>query len=567
MKEERLHLDQNMYNSDAEKIMRQRGIINNDETIEDVLYHTIDTLSEIDFQLGQYGNDDFRLTLTELIGKGIIVLGTPLLKNIRSSNSSAAACTVLKLPAGRHFPNNSELLQLSNLMFDDATGVGFDFSDLDHPTETLLLLNDYLNAINNDLQSQKKRPVASMATIRNDHPEVLQFIRCKRDVDFSVWRVNISVFVCEDLFRVAEQDGDWYLRNKTGETIATIKASVLLMEIADCAHYCGEPGILFKDRLDVDNPTPQWNYISTAPCAELAMAEGDACHFSYINIGKLVNGSQLDMELFIRAATCLTRLLDAATECTVRGRGDILWLVKEKRRIGVGITGFADLLMKLKINYDSDEAQQIAGQIAESLDFYTKKESVALAQARGVFPSYENSQYKNRKWLQRKLGEKALHIPRETWEILFDDILAYGIRNASTTSMPPTGTSSEIVGVSKSLEPYFSFRNVYGNTYKVFTDFFNETALEEPLGSEYAYLKEYPYIKLAGDIAPIMHIRIQSMFQSFLDDGVSKTINLSNRTSREEIYQLLFNAYNYKLKGITVFRDNCLNERKIKHAL
>lgn len=345
-------------------------------------------------------------------------------------------------------------------------------------------------------------------------------------------------------------------------------ARQVLREIANSAHYCGEPGVLFRDRSEVDNPTPGWNYVSTAPCAELAMAEGEACHFSYLNVGKLVDGNWLDLAMFETAATCITRMLDAATEFTIRGRGDLLNLVKEKRRIGVGITGFADLLINLRINYGSHRAAEIAAEIAEYLDLFTKRASVELARQRGPFPAIATSRYADEQWVRRKLRGKRPCIDEGRWSALVSDILKHGVRNSSTTSMPPSGTSSAIVGISNSLEPYLSLRDVHGALHKIFRGLDpGIVRVDSCAQSIDERLLALPFIALAKDIGPLSHLAVQAAFQSFLDDGISKTVNLPTACTVGEVYDLLFSAFRYGLKGVSVFREGCLLERNVGHAL
>ncbi|AFK57081.1 putative B12-dependent ribonucleoside-diphosphate/-triphosphate reductase (nrdJ-like) (plasmid) [Tistrella mobilis KA081020-065] len=400
-----------------------------------------------------------------------------------------------------------------------------------------------------------------MATLRDDHPRIRAFLRAKRNVDFAEWRLNISMLASDAFFQAVEVDKAWELRDCSGNVVEILSARDLLREIAVSAHYCGDPGVLFRDRLERDNPTPQWPYVSTAPCAELAMAQGDACHFSYINVSNLVRGDALDMALLGEVAALLVRMLDAVTEVTVRGRSDALPLVAQKRRIGIGITGFADLLLHLHLPYDSHATAILAAEIAEVLDFHTKRASVALAAERGAFPAIAESRFRDRSWVARKLEGKLLRIDRDQWNALIDDIMRYGVRNASTTSMPPSGTSSEIAGISKSLEPYISLRDRDGMLFKVFRDL---KLVQDKDDDENRYddrLRKLPFVSLAQDIKPLFHLMVQARFQSFLDDGISKTINLDQNCTVDAVFELFRDAYRCGVKGLTVFRDNCLVDR------
>lgn len=542
-------------------VMQDRGLLMPGLCVGETFRRLIKEICRIDADLGGDKTADFGARLGALIRDGVVVLGTPLLQNIGRGSLSAAACTVLRPLDDSQFAADSGLLRISAALLGDATGIGFDLSALARPDLSLTQLNAHLVEIDQTLRAANKRPVASMATLRDDHPQIVSFLRAKRDVDFADWRLNISMFASDAFFAAVDADAVWPLRDGDGRVVEMLPARNLLREVAASAHYCGDPGLLFRDRMERDNPTPQWSYVSTAPCAELAMAQGDACHFSYVNVGALVRDGVLDHALFEEAATCLVRMLDAATEVTVRGRGDALWLVAQKRRIGVGITGFADLLLRLRLPYDSHGAAAIAAELAEALEFYTKRASVALARDRGAFPAIAESRYRDRAWVGRKLEGKLLKIGRDRWDALIDDILRHGVRNASTTSMPPSGTSSEIVGASKSLEPYLSLRDREGALFEAFREFAPASCADEAQADCDEALLALPFVALAQDIEPLSHLAIQAGFQSFLDDGISKTVNLDRDCIIDDVFELLRDAYRYGVKGVAVFRDDCLIER------
>lgn len=550
-----------VFDSRTRLLMEDRGLLIRGQGVAGTFHNLIAELCRIDAELGGANTADFGDRLEALIHEGIIVLGTPLLQNISQGAPSAAACTVLRPYCDSQLAPNSELLSRSTALLADAIGVGFDLSGLVWPDLCLPQINAHLVKVDHELRTAKKRPAAGMVSLRDDHPRIRAFIRAKRKVDFADWRLNISIFTSDAFFQAVEFDKDWQLHDRSGSVVETLPARDLLREIAVSAHCCGDPGLLFRDRLERDNPTPQWSYVSTAPCGELAMAQGDACHFSYINVGKLARDDTLDLEMLGEVAALLVRMLDAATEVTVRGRSDTLPLVAQKRRIGIGITGFADLLLRLHLPYDGRAAAILAAEIAEVLDFHTKRASVALAVERGAFPAIAKSRFRDRSWVARKLEGRSLRICRDKWNALIDDVMRYGVRNASTTSMPPSGTSSEIAGASKSLEPYFSLRDHNGMLFKAFRDI-NLMRIGNDDGKEYgAELFELPFVSLAKDIKPLSHLFIQSEFQSFLDDGISKTININQNCSIDDVFELFRDAYRCGVKGITIFRDRCLAER------
>lgn len=571
-----MEINNRIYNPLSESIMKKRGILRENETLQHVLNRVLSALIAIDRELNKNQIDTaFEENLIALVSEGSLILGTPILTNAGRASQITAACTVLPIKLN-HGQADYDFFRLHSYnMLGNALGTGYDLSAIDNPVEALIEFNHILNDMNTRFIQDNKRPVASMATLRADHPMILEFIRCKRNVDFFKWRFNISVFLSDELIAAAQSGEMWPLKDNHGTIVSQINATELIREIAQCAHFCGEPGVLFKDRLERDNPTPQWSYQSTAPCAEIAMAEGDACQFSYLNLANFVSNASFDTEKFAEAVHVLTRFLDSSVEYTLKNQSEAglaLPLVYEKRRIGVGITGFADLLIKLEIPYDAPEAMMLAQKISELLDFHSKKSSVELAKTRGKFPSYDRSRYLDPDWVRRKSSKMTGVIPLENWDTLYTEILEHGIRHATTTAMPPTGTSSTIANISKSLEPHFSFKDYAGEIISIITDaiekHFTPEQHSEVIGqlnkdgffSEEICLQK-PFLKTACQIAPDSHITIQAGFQLFLDDSISKTVNLDQKTTVEDVLDIIYQSYRMGLKGLTVFRNNCLSER------
>lgn len=564
--------------------MQQRGILRNTETIADAFNRVIHAISKVDQKLYDKNNSlIFQKKLTDLVYSGTIILGTPILTNAGRPAQVTSACTVLPLHVTQGQADYKRFETESFQMLGHGLGTGYDLSHVDDPVDALNTLNNILNKMNAQFIADKKRPVASMATLRADHPNILAFIHAKKHADFSTWRFNISVFLDEALIIAAEQKKLWALKDNHGNIVREINAAHLLREIAETAHYCGEPGILFRDRLEYDNPTPNWRYQSTAPCAELAMAPGDACQFSYLNLSHFVRLGSFDRARFAESIQILTRLLDNSVEYTLMQQHDAdvhLPLVREKRRIGVSITGFADLLIKLKIPYEHPKAVILAHQISELLDFYSKKASVTLAKVHGPFPCFGESRYQDPDWIRRKSPKTTGIVSANDWHQLYLDIEQQGLRNATTTSIPPSGTSSTIANISKSLEPHFSFKGFNGKAIPLIETVIRqhfqgqEKEQEELMAhvSEHGNFPEWlcltwPYLKTSCQINPSAHLDIQQAFQCFLDDSVSKTINMHNKTNPDDVEEIIWSSYKKGLKGVTIFRDNCLAERKMpKHT-
>lgn len=574
-------LNHSIYNQFSQTLMQQRGILREQETIPDAFNRVIYTLSSIDAQLyGEQKSQAFKDSLTKMVYNGTIILGTPILTNAGRPAQVTSACTVLPIHVRGGQADFKRFEIDSFQMLGQALGTGYDLSDVHDPVASLNTFNGILNKMNAQFIADKKRPVASMATLRADHPKILEFVRAKRDADFSQWRFNISVFINESFMQAAAKQAPWHLKDTSGHIVGEIRADVLLQEIAECAHYCGEPGVLFQDRLEEDNPTPNWRYQSAAPCAELAMAPGDACHFSYLNLSHFARGGSFNHTGFANAVHVLTRLLDNSVEYTLTQEADAqihLPLVREKRRIGVSITGFADLLIKLNVPYDAPYASVLARQISELLDYHSKKASVSLAQARGAFPCFNESRYKEPAWIRRKLTRSSGVVSSHDWHNLYQAIEKHGIRNATTTSIPPSGTSSTIANVSKSLEPHFSFINFNGQIIPLIEKIVKTHFSASEQANLMTHIEQHgkfpdhvcakiPFLKTACQISASAHLKVQEGFQSHLDDAVSKTANMDNNTAVEDVANIIWTSYNKGLKGVTIFRDGCLGERKFSPA-
>ncbi len=564
------------YTTASQKLMHKRGMIDAHESVCHALERTVTALIKTDLVLnGGTLDHSFASNVIDLINRGTIVFGTAILTNAGRPKTATAACTILPLPLHNGLLDLARFRTDSLATLGNLLGTGYDLSALPSPAQTLVELNAILDEINQLLVLGNKRPAASMATLRADHPDIINFICAKREANFSEWRCNISVFATEQLFICAATDNGWPLRDDDNNIVDEIPAKRLLHEIAASAHYCGEPGILFKDRMEEDNPTPHWSYKSTAPCAEIAMAEGEACQFSYINLATcLGKDGFFDADLFGNAVEHVTRLLDASIDQTIEQSHELgLSLVAQKRRIGVGIMGFADLLVAMKIPYDCEQAIALATQISELLDYHSKHASVELAKQRGSFPAYKLSKFTDSEWAQRKLTHCTGAVPSEKWDALFTNLQEFGIRHASTTALPPTGTSSALVGASPSLEPLFALTDSQGELIPSV----RRALAKENSGCAHRVLKELqgpcaivrdeqilaanPHLRTARQIGPKAHIQIQCAFQKFLDESLAKTVNLPHDATHEDVMQILWETYQNGLKGITVFRDGCLEER------
>lgn len=551
------------------KLLRDRGILRGSESTQDIFSRVIITLLEADRTLNGQKQIDKKLLsrVIEYVESKALVFGTPLLSHVGRSNSVCFASTVVDLQANSNWKDLST--EMSKVL-KAGLGVGVDLSHFSHPDQVLWDLNYDIGIVNQQLVNTHKRPVACMATLRADHPRVGDFIVSKQNPQISNWFFNISIWVTEKLISQA-------FNNSQTKNSNFIRSKSLIEDIAHSAFKCAEPGILYFDRYQRDNPTPQWQYSSVAPCGEMAMSDGEASIFSYINVTHMVkkhgnNKIVFDWNKFSELSIIMTRLMDAAISLNTGRKMSKYEKVNSKRRIGIGITGFAGLLMNLDLAYSSEQAVKLASQLSESLDYWTKVESVRMSRQRGAFPLFKKSKYVDERWLNRKLDSvdpSNLFIEFSEWKKLHQDIMDYGIRNSTTTAFPPTGTSSRVVQATPQFEPCDDLRVII-NDKKLWKNV-KHTLSHEQLDelskllhnkSLVIKLTSLPTSHILVDATKISytdHILIQSAFQRFADEGISKTISLPSQSSVEDITEAIKRSYEYDLKGLTVFRDQLAN--------
>lgn len=497
--------------------------------------------------------DNFRAEIIEDVLSKKISIGGPLLANVGRIRSTGA-CTVMSVDFRKNLKNQLEPI------LSQGSGIGFNLSDSVDPVKDLNLLNEVYKDIHTNSKKSSSRKGAGMAIINIEHPKASEFISCKLEEDFNNWWFNISINLSSKFIKAVNK--------------GNLNSDKLLTEIAQSIHYCGEPGILFMDKFEKDNPLPHIKYESVAPCAEIALSQGEKCRFSYINLSRLVDNGKIDYAELVRLSKNMTRFLDNSLEYS-----DMENATKDNaRKIGIGICGFADMLAQMQISYGSDEACAVAENIMSVINFYSKVESVELAKERGVFPQFKQSRYLDKEWVTRFSSNETDLITNDMWKRLGDAILKHGIRNATTTSLPPTGNSASRVGASHSIEPYFNLKTMTGEINPIFVDICRqyhgniysgeiiaEVQKSGNLGGIHVDPRLAEVFKTAQAISPSEQLKIVNAFQKHIDGAISKTVNVSNETSINDIKLLLINAMNSNSKGITLFRANCLFERTAGH--
>lgn len=349
--------------------------------------------------------------------------------------------------------------------------------------------------------------------------------------------------------------------------------------IVDGAWRNGEPGIIFIDKMNSDNPTPLVGAIeSTNPCGEVPLLSYEACNLGSINLGKMVKADgSVDWDLLAKTTRTAIRFLDNVIAVNNYPLPQISEMVQNNRKIGLGVMGWADMLMKMGISYASAEGTKLAGQVMEFIDYESKCESIELSKERGKFNNFKGSVYDGKNFLYNKYkGKSAGIISDEQWKELDSQIEKYGIRNATTTCIAPTGTISMIAGASGGVEPLFGLvfsRLIMDGTEMleinpIFKDYAVKNGIySEDLMKKIAVTGSIAHVEgvseevkkifvTAHDVSPYWHVKMQAAFQLHTDNAVSKTVNFEEHATRKDIEEAYVLAYENNLKGITVYRNN-----------
>ena len=412
----------------------------------------------------------------------------------------------------------------------------------------------HLSSVSTLVTQGGKRDGANMAVMDIHHPDIREFISCKAQ-EGEIHNFNVSVGASEE-FMQAVREGKYYdLRDpKTGEVVESLDAREIFDNIIDGAWLNGEPGTIFLDRVNEDNPTPHiGRMVATNPCGEQPLLPYESCNLGSINLAKFLvyedERISLDWDRLAEVTHITTRFLDNVIDANRYSVPAIEKMTKMTRKTGLGVMGFADMLVMMKIPYDSTEGMDLGREIMRFIRQEADLTSEALAGERGVFPGYEGSVY---------------------------DKQGRPMRNACRLTVAPTGTISMIAGCSSGIEPLFSLcyhkHNILGGESLLYIDsHFEKVAREEGFYSDelMGYLADGGSIQnrddvpewvkrifiTAGDISPQDHVRMQSVFQESVDAAISKTINFPNSASREDVRTAYILAWELGCKGITVYRS------------
>lgn len=487
---------------------------------------------------------------------------SPTLMNAGTLMNQLSACFVL--PIEDNLENIFDTLKCAALIQQSGGGTGFNFSNL-RPKNAYVTKTSgtasgpvsfikIFDAATEHVKQGGKRRGANMGVLSITHPDIEEFITSKR-YDGTLKNFNLSVGITDDFMKAVENDQLWQLTHPfSAREDKKIAARALWDLIAQCAWESGDPGLLFLDTINKYNPTPSLGRIeSTNPCGEVPLLPYESCTLGSLNLSKFITTTKYSAEfnwtLLAQTVKTAIRFLDDCVEINHYSMPEIKAMAFGNRKIGLGVMGWADALGMLSIPYDSMQAVELAEQLMQFIQQHSHETSQQLALERGTFGNWKKSMY-------------APHQP---------------IRNATCTSIAPTGSISIIANTSASIEPWFALAyqrkhvlndEILPEINSVLKDHFRihypdaDAILEEVLLSgtlqDLALPPETKIIfKTTIEIEPIWHIRHQAAFQQYTDNAISKTINLPETCSIADIKELYWTAWTKRLKGVTIFRDNC----------
>lgn len=483
---------------------------------------------------------------------------TPTLMNAGTQLNQLSACFVLQIEDSLH--GIFSTLEKMAVIHKTGGGTGFDFSTI-RPTGDIVsstkgqasgplsFLRIY-DTTTDVIKQGGRRRGANMAILRADHPDILNFATSKTKPD-SLTNFNISIAATDDFMEAVQKNKEYPLINpRTKKATGHHNAKDVFDKITNAAWTTGDPGMIFIDEINRHNPTPALGRIeSTNPCGEQPLLPNESCVLGSINLNKMFKNNKFDWDKLKKTIRTATHFLDNIVDTQTYPYPEIEAITKANRKIGLGIMGFAECLIKQNIPYNSDKAVEFADKLMKYIKTEAHKKSQELGKERGSFPNFPKSTH------------------AKTYKTM---------RNATVTTIAPTGTISIIAGTSSGIEPLFGIayiRNIMEGTrlLEVNTQF-EETAKEQNFYSKSLIMKiakqgsiqpikEIPtaikkLFVTSYDITPEWHVKIQAAFQKHTDNAVSKTINLPETAKPEDIRKIYLLAHKLKCKGITIYRTN-----------
>jgi ribonucleoside-diphosphate reductase alpha chain len=556
----KLALEEPKLTVNALEVLKKRYLLKDEEeriieTPAQTFMRVAKAIAKVD---GKHGGNpkESRKSFYEMMARVEFLPNSPTLFNAGTELGQLSACFVLPVEDSL----GSIFTAVKNMAFIEKSGggVGFDFSKLRPKWDTVkstkgvasgpVSFMHVFDAATEVIKAGGKRRGAMMGILRADHPDIIEFIASKQKPGV-LSNFNISVAVTDDFMKALEENGEyWSVNPRDRGRTRELKVKDVWNSMAQSAWQSGDPGVIFIDEINGHNPILEVGRIeATNPCGEQPLLPYESCNLGSVNLSRMVDDRRINWKKLRETVRNAVHFLDNVIDANKFPLKEIEEMTKANRKIGLGVMGFADMLIKLGIPYDSEEALKLAEKVMKFVAGEARNKSVELGEERGSFPNFDKSVWKDK---------------------------YHSMRNATMTTIAPTGSISIIAGCSSGIEPLFAIsfiRNVLEGTRLFETNplfeiaakergFYSAELLEEIAGTGSVQGVEgvpedvKSIFATALDIQPEWHVRMQSAFQKYTDNAVSKTVNLAQDATVEDVKKVFWLAYKLKCKGITVYR-------------
>ncbi|KAA0003000.1 MAG: vitamin B12-dependent ribonucleotide reductase [Thermoplasmata archaeon] len=551
-----------MLSENALKVLERRYLRKDEkgkvvETPEEMFKRVAHNIAEADKKYGENAKKTEK-EFYEIMSSLLFLPNSPTLMNAGTPIQQLSACFVL--PIEDSMEGIFEAIKHTALIHQSGGGTGFSFSrirpkgDIVRSTGGIasgpVSFMKVFNASTDVIKQGGRRRGANMGILRVDHPDILEFITCKEDTR-ELTNFNISVAVTNAFMEAVKQKKSYPLINpRTRKKVNELDAESVFNKIVEMAWRNGEPGIIFLDRINKDNPTPHIGEIeATNPCGEQPLLPYESCNLGSINLSKMVENGKIDFKKLKDVVWKSVHFLDNVIDKNKYPIKEIKKMTLANRKIGLGVMGFADMLIQMGIPYNSEEALEVAEEVMKFIQKEGREASAELGKKRGSFPNFKGS----------------------IWDGKYE-----AMRNATVTTIAPTGSISIIAGCSSGIEPLFAItfiRNVLDKDDRLFEinpyfeklakkkGFYNDELMKKIAQNKGSVqgLEEVPQdiqkvFVTALDISPEWHVRMQAAFQKYTDNATSKTVNFREDATIEDVKKVYLLAYELECKGITVYR-------------